>query len=287
MGFSKKVKKAFKKVASAIISVAKSVVEVVAKAVVLIVKTVMKIEGEIYSIARDITETLNIGPPFIRNFVTRLTNAVYDGLMSFSKLKVSLALLAMGAATNNREMRAEGRLYLMEAALYFTRMMSRIPNWLVMIVMVFLSIFCAPVALIMMAAFAAAYALVTFELPKVQDDPERMIRFLIVMRQQGLLDKASSDLLDIYLSQRGLTKDNPSHDVIHHDWGVNPEFEEVDIGAVFDAIRDAISKPPPTGDSPFVPGNTRPEPVVKESDDRSLVFLFAAAVATLFLIGRN
>lgn len=92
-----------------------------------------------------------------------------------------------------------------------------------------------------MAVMASVYALVRYEVPKVDKDPDALLRRLILLSRYGLLDGATALLLQQYVA---LTKSesiwyDESH-VRPSDLDGHSEYVIVDPGPVIEAIRDTI-----------------------------------------------
>lgn len=239
MGLFSKVKKAFKKVASILVSVVESAVSVVAPILEAAVKLIAAIEEKVNALAEDFVESVNVGP--FRSLTSKLTRALSDGFLAASKATLGVALLTLGAITNNKALRSEGRLELMTAALYFMRAISVMPSWLLSAIMILISFFFPPVGFIIMAVMAAVYALVRYEVPKVDSDPDALLRRLILLGKYGLLDDETTALLRQYVA---LTKSESywydESNVRSSDLDGHSEYVIVDPGPVIEAIRDTI-----------------------------------------------
>lgn len=284
MGLFSKIKKAFKKIAD-IISPIKVVVTVVAKAVATVMRFVAEIEGLVYNAAKAITEAINFGPTWLQSLVSKVTNVMFDALMSSSRLKLGLGLVALGAISNNKAMRLEGRLELLTASLYFMRAIGAVPQWLIMIVMIFLSIVFPFIALIILAALVAGFLLIKFEIPKLEDDPDAMLKHLMMLRKYGLLDRDTELMLDEYVGKIG--KSGLYDESGSGSFASGIDFEQILLDDYLRIIREAL-KNADKDETPFDPGDTTvPEAVQESSTSYVLLGFTAVALVALVAIGKT
>lgn len=276
MGLFSKIKKAFKKIAD-IVTPTKVITQFVARAVVVVMRAIAEVEGLVYNAAKSLTEAITIGPSWIKNLASKVTNVVFDALMFSSRLKLGIGLLAIGAITNNAGLRQEGRLELLTASLYFTRMMGAIPQWLIIIVMVILSWFFPFIALIILVVMVAFTMLMKWQLPKLADDPDAMIRHLFMLQKYGLLDKETSELLKIYADRLNRPDLHDDTNFGGYEGGYN--FENVQLDEYINNIRDMLTKNDEEYQGEFKPGDlTVPAPVQTGTSAIPYVPLMLSAV---------
>lgn len=251
-------------------------------AVVVVIKLEAVVEELVANATRDVVERLNVGPSFVRRLTSKIVSIAYNGFMASSKIKLGVGLLALGAISNDKALRTQGRLEILAASLFFMYTTSLVPQWVTMVAMVVLSFF---FPLFMLLFFLVLWSLVVYEIPKIQDDPDALIKKLLLLRRYGILDQATSDLLDRYESQL-------SHSPIQGEFDAGPyaaatEWQEASYDSVFDAIRDALKDLDSGDQGTLDPGNTVPPVVVVRSSVGGYFVPVTFALAVAILIGRS
>lgn len=238
-----------------------------------------------YNVARSlIMEALDVGPTWMKSMFSKVLNPIFDALMMSSRLKLGVGLLALGALSNNAGLRLEGRLELLTASLYFVRMMGGIPQWLMMIVMVVLSMFLPMLAIVIVAvATIAAALLMKWQLPKLEKDPDAMVRHLFMLRKYGLVDEETSELLDLYAGRLGRPDLQDDTNFYGHVGGY--EYETVELHETIASIRDILNDHDTGLQEDFVPGDVIAPPAIQRGvDTRVLRTLALSAVTTIVLV---
>lgn len=282
MSFFKKLKKVFKSIVNIITAPVQTIINVAAKVVAPVLRAVAEIEGLVYNGMKQIADSLAIGPSFVRNLALRLNQISFDSAMFSNRGQLGVGLLALGAASNNKAMRTEGRLELLSATLFFARASGMIPQWLMMIVMVFIAIFFFWAAVIIMMVFVGVYLVTKFEIPKLSDDPDLMLKHLMMLAKYGLLDGETTALLKQYAIEKSKTH--------LYDESVMGPIESVvdtvyvDIRPILENIRNQLqsSSLPPDG-TVYVPGPTTPppaeQPIAASSSNLGLIAALGIGLA--------
>lgn len=278
MGLFSKIKKAFKKIAD-IVTPIKVVTKVVTRTVVVVMRAVAEIEGLVYNAAKELTEAINFGPSWIKSLQSKITNVIFDGIMASSRFKLGVGLLALGAISNNSALRTEGRLELLSASLYFMRMSGAIPQWLMMIVMIVLSFFFPFIMLIVVAIMVAVLMLMKWQLPKLADDPDAMIRHLLMLRKYGLVDDETAALLDLYEDR--IKRPDLTNETNFGGFEGGIDFTDVKLDGYIDAIRDALKDHDIGHQGDFNPGDTTVPEAVYPITSKTGSFLFPAMITVM------
>lgn len=249
------------------------------------VKTIAKVEGLVYNAAKSLTEALSVGPTWIKRVVSKVTNVIFDALMSSSRLKLGLGLLALGALSNDSGLRTEGRLELLTASLYFNRMSGAIPQWLLIIVMVVLSMFFPFIAIVIAFAMIASVALMKWQLPKLENDPDAMLRHLFMLRKYGLLDEETAALLDLFADRSH--RHDLYDDTSFGGYVGGYEYETVELHNLIANIRDMLKDHDTELQDDFVPGNVIPPSAIQKGGaDTSSMMLFMISAIAMIAVAR-
>lgn len=285
MSFFSKVKKAFKSIASIVTAPLKVVAQAAAKVIAPVIKLVAEVEGLVYNGLKQVTDAVSIGPSFIRNLASRLSGLAYDSAMFSSRAQLGVGLLALGYASGDRDLKTEGRIELLTASLYFMRANGAVPQWLMMIVMIVVAIFFPWVAVIVMLVYVGVFLAVKFEVPKLEDDPDALLKRLLLLSKYGLLDDESNALLAQYAAEKSKT---PLYDeTVPGPYGPGVDSEYIDITDVLENIKDQLTKPGPGDGGTFDPGDTTP-PVADQSSGSSsnTIVLLMVAIGIGALMSR-
>lgn len=282
MSFFKKLKKVFKTIVNIVTAPLKAVISVAAKVVAPVLRVVAEVEGLVYNGLKQATDAVSVGPSWIRNLASRLSGIAYDSAMFSSRAQLGIGLLALGVASNDKTLRTEGRLELLTATLYFTRATGAVPQWLMMIVMVVVAIFFPWVAAIVMLVFLGVYAVARFEIPKLNDDPELLIKHLLMLQKYGLLDEASNALLAQYVAEKG--KSNLYNETVAGPYGPGVDNVVVDLGPLFESIRGQLAQSGSEDKTPFTPGTTVPPEFINSTSQASSFAARAAAAIGLGIV---
>lgn len=276
LSFFKKLKKVFKSIANIVTAPVQAVINIAVKVVVPILKAVAEIEGLVYNGIKQISDTLAVGPSWIKNLALRINQIAYDSAMFSSRGQLGVGLLALGIASKDKSLRTEGRLEMLSATLYFARATGAVPQWLMMIVMVIIAIFFPWAAVIIMLVFIGVFLVAKLEIPKLNDEPEALLKHLMVLSKYGLLDAASNALLMQYAAEK--SKGYLFDETVAGPFSPGVDNVYVDILPILEDIKKQLEKPVPGDGTIYVPGPTTPPPAdqARTADSDAIIKIVAA-----------